>query len=157
MNVTGFSSRGWHIAGFEELPCQFSKIFCCVRTYGPWFLIQETILLIQMRIIVTFLCANSDVNYNYILVSKDVLQLSGKEVGLSCERVTALVSRGITYSWELNCTSSSRTRTVGGWQQDPITRVQDKLVELVTWECCFSVWLIHICSTTRVRIISCAI
>ena len=39
-----------------------------------------------MRIIVTFLYANSDVNYNYILVSKDVLQLSGKEVELSCER-----------------------------------------------------------------------
>ena len=55
-----------------------------------------------MRIIVTFLCANSDVNYNYILVSKDVLQLSGKEVGLSCERVTVTVSRGIIYSWELN-------------------------------------------------------
>ena len=78
------------------------------------FLYNKPFLLIQMRIIVTFLCANSDVNYNYILVSKDVLQLSGKEVGLSCERVTALVSRGITYSWELNCTSSSRTRTVGG-------------------------------------------
>ena len=32
-----------------------------------------------MRIIVTFLYTNSDVNYNYILVSKDVLQLSGKK------------------------------------------------------------------------------
>ena len=43
------------------------------------FLYNKPFLLIQMRIIVTFLCANSDVNYNYILVSKDVLQLSGKK------------------------------------------------------------------------------
>ena len=141
MNVTGFSSRGWHIAVFEELPCQFSKIFCCVRTYGPWFLIQETILLIQMRIIFTFLYANSDVNYNYILVSKDVLQLSGKEVEPFCECVTTTVSRGRIISTHENSTgtSGSCTRIIGGWQQDPVTRVNEKLVELVTWECCFSV------------------
>ena len=56
------------------------------------------------------LYANSDVNYNYSLVSKDVLQLSGKEVELSCER-NSNCSRGrVIYSWEFNCTSSSRTR-----------------------------------------------
>ena len=92
------------------------KNFLLCTDVCPWFLIQETILLIQMRIIFTFLYANSDVNYNYILVSKDVLQLSGKEVEPFCECVTATVSRGrIIFTHENSTgTSSSRTRIVGG-------------------------------------------
>ena len=53
--------------------------------------------------IFSFLYADSDVNYNCILVSKDVLQLSGKEVELSCERnINRVTRKNYLYSWELN-------------------------------------------------------
>ena len=79
-------------------------------------------------------------NYNYILVSKDVLQLSGKEVELSCERVTVTVSRGrISLLMGTQLVHQAPVQELLEVDSRILSREDEELVKLVTWECCFSV------------------